>query len=142
MPRLLTLLLAFALTAAPALVRAQSVPASPAPTAAPTADPAHVQELALDVFHQLQNGNLDRSLFTDAASTALTDDMVRTLGQQLGAVGEPSVSFLSVRSADGGITVYTYLLRTPGSGNLDYVIALDSNGKIAGINFSVDHSHG
>lgn len=142
MPRLLTFLLAFALVGAPTLVRAQSAPPSPTPSPAATADPAQVEQLALDVFHQLQNANLDRSLFTDGANTALTDDVVRTLGQQLGAVGEPSVSFLGVRSANGGITVYTYLLRTPRSGNLDYVIALDANGKIAGINFSVDHSHG
>ena len=141
MSRIASSLIALALFATPVAARAQSASPVPSPTAAPTADPEQVRQLAINIFHQVQNGHIQRSLFTDGANASLSDETVRELQQELASIGDPIPWLLNAKSIDGGITVYTFLLRTDTAGNLDEMIALDSSGKVAGINFSSDHSH-
>jgi len=140
---------AVALLATPALSSARSAPPPPSatampvsvPSAAATMPPDKVQALALNVLGQMQNGRIDRSLFTDQVNGVLTDDMLRQMGPELSQLGQdPRVSLLSSQPVGTGITEYVFLLRS-NSGNIDETIALDADGKIAEINFTADNAH-
>ncbi len=141
------LLLAASLVAMPVMANAAVTPApvasaaaaaSPAPTATMSPDKAHA--LALNVLAQLENGRIDRSMFTDAMNAQLTDTQLLTLSGELRPLGLPYTTVLSTQDVGGGLTTYTFWLHE-GSGAFDEIMTLDQNGKVAGINFARDTSH-
>jgi hypothetical protein len=89
--RVITSLLALVFFATPVLSLAQTASPAPAPSASATPDPTKVQELALDVLDQLQNGRINHSLFDDAANAVLTDARVQELQQELSSFGQPNM---------------------------------------------------
>jgi hypothetical protein len=104
----------------------------PAATATPSPDPAMLAR-AKDEFAQLQSGKIDRTTLTTEMSTALTDDKLATLKAAIGNLGTP-VSFDQQRSGTQGDVRYDVYLVTFANGTkLNFLIAVDGQGKIAGM---------
>lgn len=131
---------------APVVSRAQAAPTtsnpspSAAPTALPTMSPDQVQQLALNVLLQLQNARVDRSLFSTAMNAQFTDAVLQRLAPQLIPLGQPRMTLLSQQDVGHGMTAYTYLLYA-GQPKFDEILVLDSQNKIAGVNFTQDTTH-
>ncbi|MBD5605972.1 MAG: hypothetical protein IAI48_12925 [Candidatus Eremiobacteraeota bacterium] len=110
-------------------------PSSPpvAPSSAPTADPA-VTARAMDWFHALQTGKLDRSQLTTEANAAFTDTLVAQVAAQIGPFGTPSSFAFLGKNTVGGVTAYVYKLGfTSPTPALTFVFATDAANKIAGL---------
>ncbi len=104
----------------------------PAATATPSPDPAMLAR-AKNEFAQLQSGKIDRTTLTTEMSTALTDDKLATLKGAIGNLGTP-VSFDQQRTGTQGDVRYTVYLVTFANGTkLNFLIAVDGQGKIAGM---------
>jgi hypothetical protein len=109
-------------------------PAPPAsqPTAAPTTDPAMLAR-AKSWFGQLQSGKIDRSQLATKANGALTDATVSNAQSILGGLGTP-VSFVQQQSGtQGSISYAMYLLTFPNGKKLNFFFAVDSAGKVEGL---------
>lgn len=119
--------------APPAAPPPMSEPQAGAPT--PTPNPAMIAQ-AKEVFTQLQGGTVDRSLLEPAMSTALTDDKLSKVKGGIGSLGAP-VTFDQQRSGiNGDITYAVYLLSFKDGTKLQLLVAVDKQGKIAGLNLS------
>lgn len=138
------LLLAASLVAMPAMASAAATPApvtsaSPAASASPavtlSTDQAH--QLALNVLLQLQNGRIDRSMFTPAMNAQLTDSYLLQLAPELSPIGQPNATLLSKKDAGGGMTTFTFWLHA-GVGAFDEMITVDPAGKVANFNIVRD----
>ena len=108
----------------------------PAVTAAPTATPSPDTAMlarAKNEFAQLQSGKIDRTTLTTEMSTALTDDKLAALKVAIGNLGTP-VSFDQQRAGTRGDVRYAVYLVTFANGTkLDFLIGIDGQGKIAGM---------
>jgi len=103
-----------------------------APTATPSPDPAMLAR-AKNEFAQLQSGKIDRTTLTTEMSTALTDDKLAALKVAIGNLGTP-VSFDQQRAGTRGDVRYAVYLVTFANGTkLDFLIGIDGQGKIAGM---------
>jgi hypothetical protein len=103
-----------------------------APTASPSPDPAMLARAKAE-FAQLQSGTVDRATLTVEMSTALTDDKLATLKSAIGSLGAP-VSFEQQRSGtQGGVRYTVYLVAFANGAKLDFIFAVDGQGKIAGM---------
>ena len=102
------------------------------PTAAPTTDPAMLAR-AKNWFAQLQSGKIDRSQLATKANGALTDATVTSAQSILGGLGTP-VSFVQQQSGSQGSISYAIYLLTFSSGKkLNFFFAVDSAGKVEGL---------
>lgn len=71
------------------------------------AEDVNITSAAKTFYNELLTGNVDRSKMTAAVNTALTDSLVKTLAQQLGALGTPKWQYLKqTKSENGNVQVY------------------------------------
>ena len=75
------------------------------------ADAARASRVVLGIFEGLQQGRLDRSLFTDNCNAYLTDQAVRDMAASLAPLGAPSGFVQTSRSERGGMTFRGYQVR-------------------------------
>jgi hypothetical protein len=105
--------------------------ASPAPI--PSAD-ARVAARAKEWFHRFESANIDRSQLNAETNAELTDANVRRESAVLKAFGDPT-GFSFLRSYPiAGVIGYDFLWQFK-SGRIIEMIAVDDDGKIAGIDF-------
>ena len=104
--------------------------AMPAPTA--STDPAMLAR-AKKVFAQVQSGKIDRSELAPSANGSLTDDRLASAKAMVGNLGAP-VSFVQkTAGAQGDVNFAIYLLAFKNGKKLDFLFAVDKQGKIAGL---------
>ncbi len=147
-------LLATALAATPpppqGVPQPPAVPADPPqaiaqPDLAPSADPAILPE-AKAWFGQLQHGKIDRSQLESKTSRDLTDAEIAGALGEVGGLGAP-VSFVQERSAmqertgnaDGNVSVALYLLTFQNGKTLEFLFAIDTQGRVAALSLSALH---
>ena len=112
-------------------VIAQAASASPSPAAAASSDAA-VTARAKDWLRQLQTGKIDRSQLDDKMNAALTDSVLANVSAQIAPLGNPSAFTLTRKAAQGGVSIYVFKVQFA-SVTLNEILALDSDGKIAGL---------
>jgi hypothetical protein len=111
----------------PALAQAASRPAA-------GEDPA-VTARAKRMLADLAAGTVDRSQLSDAFSTFLTPDLLKTVGQQFGALGTPTAWTYTGVGTAGRTTAYTYRVAFTTGVTATATIAIAPDGKVSG--FSV-----
>jgi D-alanyl-D-alanine carboxypeptidase len=79
-------------------------------------DPATPQKLeqARQIFAGLQQGKIDRSLFTDNANFYFNDQCLQDFASSLGPLGTPMEFVQTRQSLRGGMTLRVYRLKFPG----------------------------
>ena len=141
---ILALVTAAILLPAPA-VRAQEATDSPAPGATasppaipspvPTSDDPKIHKLAVQQFLAWQQGQIDRTLYTDDVNGELTDDVVTSASRTLANLGAlQSTTFRGVSHAPQG-DLYVYHMKCD-RGAVDMDFSLDPKGKILRIYFN------
>lgn len=86
-------------------------------------------DLMRKVYDGLQQGKIDRSLFTDNANAYFSDQALKDYGDSLGPLGAPQ-SFTQTRSSlRGGMTARIYSVKYPKE-NLTIVVYQMPDGKI------------
>jgi hypothetical protein len=81
----------------------------------------------------LQSGNVDRSALNAQMNTALTDDKVTAVKTAIGSLGAPT-SFVQLRTGtESGYPYAVYQVTFANGTKLNFVFALDAQGKIAGM---------
>jgi len=106
---------------------------TPPPSPAPLEDPP-TAAFARALFNDAQHSKIDRSKLTEAMNAAITDQMVKSVGTQFAALGEPSAFTLQRRYYFSNIQVFVYRLQFAAFA-VDETLSLDGNGKIAGLLF-------
>jgi hypothetical protein len=102
------------------------------PSAAPTTDPAMLAR-AKSWFAQLQAGKIDRSQLADKANNTLTDANVSNAASVIGNLGTP-VSFVQQQAgSQGNINYAVYLLTFKNGKKINFFFAVDTQGKIEGL---------
>ncbi len=115
-------------------VAAQVVAPSPAPTGTPNDDALMAR--AKEWLARIQTGNIDRTQFDAHLNAQLTPSVLRQMAGLVGRLGQPTAFTLAgIEDFDGGFTAYVYTV-TFHSGVWTEIFELDSDGKIAGLNFS------
>ncbi len=104
--------------------------ASGLPTVYHAAEQPQITALAKRTFTQMQNGKLDRGLFSPNAKAALSDDQLALAAQQLQALGTPSWSFVGEYHPPSKVPVPEVYLLKFAAVALRLEIALDQSGKI------------
>lgn len=144
MVRLSTTLLAAALLAGlapPASAQYAPNPYGAAPTPAPRAstDPALLAR-AKSVFAQLQGGKVDRSeLAANGPNGNMTDATLANAQKMIGGLGAP-VSFVQQQSSSqGGVSAAIYVVTFKNGEKVDFLFALDSQGKVEGMSLGTPH---
>ncbi|MGB9652556.1 MAG: hypothetical protein WCB01_12215, partial [Candidatus Cybelea sp.] len=108
------------------------------PTAAPTTDPAMLAR-AKSWFAQLQAGKIDRSQLATRANGALTDSTISNAQGILAGLGTP-VSFVQQQAgAQGNISYAIYSLTFKNGRRLNFFFAVDSQGKVEGLQIGQPH---
>lgn len=106
-----------------------------APVGGPTASPAPNPQMlakAKSWFAQLQAGKVDRSqLATGMAS--LSDQQVEDVSSKIKSLGTPVTFEQEQTMTQGGISYAVYLLTFGNGQKLNFIFALDSQGKVAGL---------
>jgi D-alanyl-D-alanine carboxypeptidase len=87
------------------------------------------KDVALDFFHQMQSGKLDRSKLGEEFSVYLTDDRINAAAPRLKALGEPETVAVSDIRERGGMEVCTVHL-TFKSLKLEGLLYRSTDGKI------------
>src|SRR5882672_3775312 len=72
-----------------------------APLLFPQEDTAKDEALARAIFEDLQNGKIDRALFSDNANAYFSEQALKDLASGLGPLGAPQ-SFTQARRSEGG----------------------------------------
>jgi hypothetical protein len=113
----------------PAPMQAYPQAGSEGPTPAP--DPAMLAR-AKKWFAALQTGKIDRSQLANGANS-ISDDQIKSVVAEIGNLGTP-VSFVQQQAmTQGGISYAVYLLTFGNGKKLNFIFAVDSTGKIAGL---------
>ncbi len=106
------------------------------PNVAPTPN-AQMLARAKSWFAKLQAGKIDRSqLASNMAS--LTDQQVANVSAQIRSLGTPVTFEQQQTMAQNGISYALYLLTFGDGRRLDFLIAVDNHGKIAGLRLQPD----
>ena len=134
MPRFQVIVLALccALPAAALADAPSPAPSGAAATPSPAPDPA-VLARAKTWFHMMQTGKIDKSQLDATMAGLLTDDVVAGMAAKIGPLGDP-VTFEQVQTGTvSGNAVYVYELAFGNGTKLDFVFAVDGNGKVSGL---------
>ncbi|HXO16913.1 MAG TPA: hypothetical protein VN909_01960 [Candidatus Dormibacteraeota bacterium] len=136
------LLVAALFASAGATARAQTYPAygqGAAATPAASPDPALLRK-AESVFTQLQTGKLDRSeLATGGPNGNMTDAAIANAQKMVGGFGPP-VSFVAQQtSSQGGVSAAIYLITFKNGQKVNFLFAVDSQGKVQGMSLGTPH---
>jgi len=101
---------------------------APPPAPVPLDDPP-TAAFARIVFHDVQQGTIDRTKLTASTNAALTDALVKSVGAQLAALGEPTAFTLRSRSYFSNVQLFVYRLQFAAFA-IDETLGLDGSGKI------------
>ncbi len=93
------------------------------------------KEAAVDFFHQMQSGKLDRKRLGEEFSVYLTDEKVAEAAPKLKALGEPTSVEASTPRERGGLEVTSIQLKFP-SVKLGGLMYRSSDGKIEQLLFN------
>jgi hypothetical protein len=104
-------------------------PASPGVTGPST------NALALQCFHALQAGDIDRSKLTREYSDHLTEAAVATMSRYLRSYGDASSAEVLRTNVIGGQTFYLYKLFLARGDAITMLIGFNGEGKITGLTF-------
>jgi hypothetical protein len=109
-----------------------SVAAALADAAVPTED--SMKAFALQWFAQMQAGKIDRTQYTPAYATQLTDDAVQAMSHHLNEYGASPLraEIMQKRSIDNQ-TFYQVKLVFPRGDASSLLFGFDTNGKITGV---------
>jgi len=108
------------------------------PSATPTTDPAMLAR-AKTVFSQLQQGKVDRSQLATGVNGNLTDATIVNAQSLIGKLGAP-VSFIQDRAGtQGNVNFAIYTLTFEDGKKLDFLFAVDTQGKIEGLSLGTPH---
>lgn len=108
-----------------------TAPIGSPPSGTPTS--AAMLARAKGAFAQLQSGSVDRSALDADMNAALTDDKIAAVKTAIGNLGAPA-SFVEVKNGTQGAYPYVIYLVTFANGTkLNFVFAVDGQGKIAGM---------
>ncbi len=112
---------------------------TPAPNGAPGAEPAatptpnpKMLARAKSWFAQLQAGKIDRSQLA-AGMGSLTDEQVANASSHIKSLGTPVTFEQQQTMMQGGVSYAVYLLTFGNGQKLDFIFAVDSQGKVAGL---------
>jgi hypothetical protein len=112
---------------------AQTTAAAPSVAATPNG-PAMAR--ALDWYHRLQTGDIDRSQLSPKMDETLAPATVSAVQAKLAALGDP-VSFVQKQVIDrAGATMYVYDLTYKGGSHLLFMFTSLASGKIVGLQFA------
>lgn len=101
------------------------------PTATPTPNPKMLAK-AKSWFAQLQAGKIDRSQLASGMGS-LSDDQVASVSSKIKSLGTPVTFEQEQTMTQGGISYAVYLLTFGNGQKLNFIFALDSQGKVAGL---------
>ncbi len=129
---------AFRFAALCAALVASNLGASPVPSPRPSAAAtpsarARAYARALDWFHRLQSGQIDRKQLTEAFDEQLTGATVRQVKAQLDALGDPTSIAQEPEDDRFGVDAYIYDITFKNGSTYAYYFVVDASGKIAGI---------
>lgn len=117
---------------------ASAPPAAASSGATPIASPTPASLGAAQVeFLAFQTGKIDRTHYDAAANTDLTDAKVTQASAGLKTLGDFKDITQLERADRQGLIIYLYRVRAQ-SGTVQMVLAVDKDGKIAGIFFRPD----
>jgi membrane-bound lytic murein transglycosylase B len=104
-----------AVLCAPAGAFAQPSSPSPAASASPaSADDPATAAAARSFYAQMASGKIDRAHVSDTLNNALPDPLLKTVSQQLTALGPPTWEFLTRKdSPNGAVSVYKLTYKNP-----------------------------
>lgn len=107
----------------------------PIPSPVPGTDDPKIHKLAVQQFLAWQQGQIDRSVYSDDINGQLTDDVVTEASRTLANLGPlQSATFRGISHAPQG-DLYVYRMAC-GRGAVDMDFALDPKGKILRIYFN------
>jgi CubicO group peptidase (beta-lactamase class C family) len=92
------------------------------------ADAPKVLQVVRGVFEGLQQGKLDRSLFTDNCNAYFTEQAIQDMAASLGPLGVPTAFTQTGRSERGGMTFRGYQVRF-GQKTIVITVRIMPNGK-------------
>jgi D-alanyl-D-alanine carboxypeptidase len=84
-----------------------------APLVFPQEDASREEQQARKIFEGLQQGKIDRSLFTDNANSYFTEQALQDFASSLGPLGAPQAFTQTVRQDRGGMTFRLFEVRFP-----------------------------
>jgi hypothetical protein len=84
-----------------------------APLLFPQEDAAPEEQKARDVFASLQQGKINRALFTDNANSYFDEQALRDLRTGLAPLGEPQSFKQTTRAERGGMTLRVFAVKFP-----------------------------
>jgi CubicO group peptidase (beta-lactamase class C family) len=95
----------------------------------PQEDQSKEEEQARNIFQGLQNGTIDRTLFTDNANSYFTDQALKDLASGLGPLGAPVSVIQTAKRERGGMTFRRFEVKFSGR-NVQIWERILPNGKI------------
>ena len=120
-------------TASPAPAASQTPPPIPSPVA--VADDPKIHKLAVQQFLAWQQGQIDRTFYSDEVNGELTDDVIGEASKTLANMGPLQTTvFRGISHAPQG-DLYVYRM-TCDKGSVDMDFSLDPKGKILKIYFN------
>ncbi len=88
-------------------------PAKSRPCSSSTTMPARKEQQSRAVFEGLQQGKINRSLFTDNANSYFTEQALQDFASSLGPLGAPQEYSQTTRQERGGMTFRLFEARFP-----------------------------
>jgi hypothetical protein len=104
---------------------------APAPTATPSPNPQMLAR-AKSWFAQLQAGKIDRSQLAPGMGS-LTDEQVTNVSAQIKNLGTPVTFEQQQTMTQNGVDYAIYLLTFGDGKKLDFIFAVNGQGKVAGL---------
>jgi hypothetical protein len=98
------------------------------PAAAAAADPATTQ--AREIFADLQQGKIDRALFTQLTNDYFTDEAIKDYADSLGPLGAPVTFEESAKELRGGMTFHAYKVTFANGKSVGVTTYIEPDGKI------------
>jgi hypothetical protein len=109
------------------------------PYDAPSAPNPQMLAKAKHWFAQLQSGHIDRTQLESNANANMSPSTLSSAKQMVGSLGTP-VSFVQQRAGtQGNISYAIYLLTFKNGEKIDFLFALDSEGKVASLGLGSPH---
>jgi hypothetical protein len=104
---------------------------APAPATTPSPNPQMLAR-AKSWFAQLQAGKIDRSQLAPGMGS-LTDEQVTNVSAQIKSLGTPVTFEQQQTMTQNGVDYAIYLLTFGDGKKLDFIFAVDGQGKVAGL---------
>jgi hypothetical protein len=112
------------------------------PVAEPTSVPSSNPELlarAKTVFAQLQAGTLDPSELAAGPNSGMNAQAIANAKSLVGGLGKPVGFIAQQQETQGSVQAAIYLVTFKNGEKVDFLFAVDSQGKIAGMSLGTPH---